>query len=199
MQIGVIGLGRMGGNISRRLMKAGHQCVVFDADAKPREALAEEGARPSPPAGAHSISALVSRRRVASIICSTVIRPATTSSTYCAIGASTPLVSARARSEANDFAPSATWRVEATISSVLSPWPSFSPKLRLRESGEEQVGRRARADHLQRLGRRLADVFIGGAEGANSSGREVRRADEVLDVDEVQFAHQGANNYCGHV
>ena len=44
MQIGVIGLGRMGGNISRRLMKAGHQCVVFDADAKPREALAKEGA-----------------------------------------------------------------------------------------------------------------------------------------------------------
>jgi 6-phosphogluconate dehydrogenase (decarboxylating) len=27
MQIGVIGLGRMGGNISRRLMKAGHHCV----------------------------------------------------------------------------------------------------------------------------------------------------------------------------
>ena len=44
MQIGVIGLGRMGGNISRRLMKAGHHCVVFDADAKPREALAKEGA-----------------------------------------------------------------------------------------------------------------------------------------------------------
>ena len=44
MQIGVIGLGRMGGNISRRLMKAGHHCVVFDADAKPREALAQEGA-----------------------------------------------------------------------------------------------------------------------------------------------------------
>ena len=44
MQIGVIGLGRMGGNISRRLMRAGHQCVVFDADAKPREALAKEGA-----------------------------------------------------------------------------------------------------------------------------------------------------------
>ena len=44
MQIGVIGLGRMGGNISRRLMKAGHRCVVFDANAKPREALAKEGA-----------------------------------------------------------------------------------------------------------------------------------------------------------
>ena len=33
MEIGVIGLGRMGGNISRRLMKAGHRCVVFDANA----------------------------------------------------------------------------------------------------------------------------------------------------------------------
>jgi 6-phosphogluconate dehydrogenase len=44
MQIGVIGLGRMGGNISRRLMKAGHSCVVFDVDAKARDALAKSGA-----------------------------------------------------------------------------------------------------------------------------------------------------------
>ena len=44
MQIGVIGLGRMGGNMTRRLMKAGHHCVVFDANTKPREALAKEGA-----------------------------------------------------------------------------------------------------------------------------------------------------------
>src|SRR6476646_6047125 len=44
MQMGVIGLGRMGGNISRRLMKAGHDCVVFDANPKPRDALAKEGA-----------------------------------------------------------------------------------------------------------------------------------------------------------
>src|ERR1700719_143246 len=44
MEIGVIGLGRMGGNMSRRLIKAGHHCVVFDADAKPREALAKDGA-----------------------------------------------------------------------------------------------------------------------------------------------------------
>jgi len=34
----------MGGNISRRLMKAGHHCVVFDTNTKPREALAKEGA-----------------------------------------------------------------------------------------------------------------------------------------------------------
>ena len=44
MQIGVVGLGRMGGNMSRRLMKAGHHCVVFDANVKPRDALAKEGA-----------------------------------------------------------------------------------------------------------------------------------------------------------
>ena len=44
MQIGVIGLGRMGGNIARRLMRAGHQCVVFDASAKAAEALAQDGA-----------------------------------------------------------------------------------------------------------------------------------------------------------
>jgi 6-phosphogluconate dehydrogenase len=44
MQIGVIGLGRMGGNIVRRLMRAGHQCVVFDANPKAGLELAEEGA-----------------------------------------------------------------------------------------------------------------------------------------------------------
>jgi 6-phosphogluconate dehydrogenase len=30
MQLGMIGLGRMGANMVRRLMKAGHKCVVFD-------------------------------------------------------------------------------------------------------------------------------------------------------------------------
>ena len=34
MQIGVIGLGRMGGNMSRRLIKNGHEVVVYDHDAK---------------------------------------------------------------------------------------------------------------------------------------------------------------------
>jgi 6-phosphogluconate dehydrogenase len=47
MQIGIIGLGRMGGNISRRLMKAGHRCVVFDVNAAPRQVLAKEGATPA--------------------------------------------------------------------------------------------------------------------------------------------------------
>ena len=44
MQIGVVGLGRMGGNISRRLMRAGHHCVVFDANAKAAAAIAADGA-----------------------------------------------------------------------------------------------------------------------------------------------------------
>ena len=44
MMIGVVGLGRMGGNIARRLMRGGHRCVVFDANAKAAQALAGEGA-----------------------------------------------------------------------------------------------------------------------------------------------------------
>jgi 6-phosphogluconate dehydrogenase len=44
MQLGVIGLGRMGGNIVRRLMKAGHECVVFDTNPKPGQDLAKDGA-----------------------------------------------------------------------------------------------------------------------------------------------------------
>jgi 6-phosphogluconate dehydrogenase len=42
MQLGVIGLGRMGGNIVRRLTRDGHQCVVFDQNAAAVKALAGE-------------------------------------------------------------------------------------------------------------------------------------------------------------
>ena len=44
MQIGIIGLGRMGGNIARRLMQGGHDCVVYDRDDKAVSTLAGEGA-----------------------------------------------------------------------------------------------------------------------------------------------------------
>src|SRR5678815_3985478 len=44
MQLGVIGLGRMGGNIARRLMAGGHQCVVYDHDPAPVAKLAQDGA-----------------------------------------------------------------------------------------------------------------------------------------------------------
>ncbi|MDZ4202441.1 MAG: decarboxylating 6-phosphogluconate dehydrogenase [Gallionella sp.] len=47
MQIGMIGLGRMGANMVRRLQRAGHQCVVFDRSSEAVQALVKEGATPA--------------------------------------------------------------------------------------------------------------------------------------------------------
>jgi 6-phosphogluconate dehydrogenase len=58
MQIGVIGLGRMGGNISRRLMQHGHEPVVYDHDAKAIAALTRDGAT-----GAADLGKLVAQLR----------------------------------------------------------------------------------------------------------------------------------------
>jgi 6-phosphogluconate dehydrogenase len=44
MQLGMVGLGRMGSNIVRRLMRDGHECVVYDVNADAVAALAGEGA-----------------------------------------------------------------------------------------------------------------------------------------------------------
>ncbi|HEY6308332.1 MAG TPA: decarboxylating 6-phosphogluconate dehydrogenase [Candidatus Angelobacter sp.] len=44
MQLGMIGLGRMGGNMVRRLLRGGHQCVVSDLSPQNVAALAKEGA-----------------------------------------------------------------------------------------------------------------------------------------------------------
>ena len=54
MQLGMIGLGRMGANMVRRVGKAGHQCVVYDVHADAVATLAREGA-----AGADSLPAFV--------------------------------------------------------------------------------------------------------------------------------------------
>uniref|UniRef100_UPI003593EFE7 NAD(P)-binding domain-containing protein n=1 Tax=Aestuariivirga sp. TaxID=2650926 RepID=UPI003593EFE7 len=43
MDIGIIGLGRMGANIARRLMRAGHRAVVFDRDPAAVKMVAEHG------------------------------------------------------------------------------------------------------------------------------------------------------------
>ena len=56
MQLGMIGLGRMGANMVRRLMRGGHQCVVFDRSPKNVAALASEGAQ-----GASSLDDLVKK------------------------------------------------------------------------------------------------------------------------------------------
>src|SRR3954451_4692260 len=47
MQLGMIGLGRMGSNMGRRLLKRGHQCVVFDRSPKAVTELTAEKARGS--------------------------------------------------------------------------------------------------------------------------------------------------------
>jgi len=47
MQIGMIGLGRMGANMVRRMLRAGHQCVVYNRSPAAAEALAREGATPA--------------------------------------------------------------------------------------------------------------------------------------------------------
>ena len=47
MQLGMIGLGRMGANMVRRLMRGGHDCVVFDLNRDNVERLVQEGARGS--------------------------------------------------------------------------------------------------------------------------------------------------------
>jgi 6-phosphogluconate dehydrogenase len=47
VQLGMIGLGRMGANMVRRLMAAGHDCVVYNQSPGPVQRLASEGATPS--------------------------------------------------------------------------------------------------------------------------------------------------------
>jgi 6-phosphogluconate dehydrogenase len=56
MQLGMIGLGRMGANMVRRLMKAGHDCTVFDMSPQAVAAMADEGAT-----GATSLADLVAK------------------------------------------------------------------------------------------------------------------------------------------
>lgn len=55
MEIGMVGLGRMGANMVRRLLRDGHTCVVFDHSAEAVQTLSTEGAH-----GVHSLEDLVS-------------------------------------------------------------------------------------------------------------------------------------------
>ena len=56
MQIGMVGLGRMGANMARRLLKGGHQCVVFNRSPKAVEELVAEKA-----VGSSSLTELVTK------------------------------------------------------------------------------------------------------------------------------------------
>ncbi|HSD50406.1 MAG TPA: decarboxylating 6-phosphogluconate dehydrogenase [Candidatus Methylomirabilis sp.] len=56
MQLGMIGIGRMGANMVRRLLRRGHQCTVFDVSPKAVKELAQEGA-----VGASSLAEFVKK------------------------------------------------------------------------------------------------------------------------------------------
>jgi 6-phosphogluconate dehydrogenase len=56
MQLGMIGLGRMGANMVRRLIRGGHQCVVFDRSPAAVKELTQENA-----VGASSLADLVKK------------------------------------------------------------------------------------------------------------------------------------------
>jgi 6-phosphogluconate dehydrogenase len=56
MQLGMIGLGRMGANMVRRLLRGGHRCVAYDVHPEPVAALVKEGAE-----GASSLDELVQK------------------------------------------------------------------------------------------------------------------------------------------
>jgi 6-phosphogluconate dehydrogenase len=56
MELGMVGLGRMGANIVRRLLRAGHRCVAYDRHPEPVQALVTEGA-----VGAGSLEDLVAK------------------------------------------------------------------------------------------------------------------------------------------
>ncbi|HMB07662.1 MAG TPA: NAD(P)-binding domain-containing protein, partial [Isosphaeraceae bacterium] len=56
MQLGMIGLGRMGANMVRRLLRGGHRCVAYDVHPEPVEALVKGGAE-----GASSLDDLVEK------------------------------------------------------------------------------------------------------------------------------------------
>ena len=50
LQLGIVGLGRMGGNIARRLLRDGHRPVGYNRDPAPVAALVAEGGVPADPA-----------------------------------------------------------------------------------------------------------------------------------------------------
>ena len=64
MQVGMIGLGKMGANMVRRLIQAGHGCVVFDRSETAVEQLVKEGAT-----GAHSLEDLCRKLSAPRSVC----------------------------------------------------------------------------------------------------------------------------------
>jgi 6-phosphogluconate dehydrogenase len=83
MQLGMIGLGRMGANMARRLMRGGHHCVVYDRSPDTVKTLAAEGAQ-----GVDSLAALVAALAAPRTVWVMVPAGAPTESTITELGAS---------------------------------------------------------------------------------------------------------------
>src|SRR5216684_1241879 len=81
MQIGMVGLGRMGANMVRRLMKHQHECVVYDQGADSVKAMVKEGAT-----GTSSLADLVEKLAVPKVIWLMVPAGEATESTVNALG-----------------------------------------------------------------------------------------------------------------
>src|SRR6188768_414944 len=64
MQLGMIGLGRMGANMSRRLVRDGHTCVAYDRSADAVQSLVKEGM-----AGAGSLAEFTAKLETPRVIC----------------------------------------------------------------------------------------------------------------------------------
>jgi 6-phosphogluconate dehydrogenase len=64
MQFGMIGLGRMGGNMVRRLIRGGHECVVHDRDPDAVDVIVAEGAR-----GSRSLEELAAKLESPRVLC----------------------------------------------------------------------------------------------------------------------------------
>src|SRR5262245_47760774 len=62
MQLGMVGLGRMGANMARRLLRHGHEVIAYDRDAQAVQTVAADGARAA--SSAADLAALLAPPRV---------------------------------------------------------------------------------------------------------------------------------------
>ena len=75
MQLGMIGLGRMGANLVRRLMRDGHRCVVYDVNAEAVESAGGRGRRPGATAWPTSWASSTSRAAIWLMVPAAFVQP----------------------------------------------------------------------------------------------------------------------------
>ncbi len=106
MQVGMIGLGRMGANMVRRLLRGGHTCVVHDVSAAAVQALVHDGAT-----GATSLDAFVKQlyRRASSMRRSRASSPTSSAATSSSTAGTPTTVTTSTARLGSPAAGSTTW------------------------------------------------------------------------------------------